>query len=254
MKSMAESAGKIMAVLELVGLAPVTYRVLSHTWQGKMLGKAQVGKTKQYALAAAQGIWPDQDWKRTPRSTTACDGFVDAALIGEYGLRHIPGLAVGMGVRAPLVHMLSQNALAQPTAPVPAPAASEDADRGTSGEASGSTICPKCEGGNPPENKVSFSPLWICPCGNIWLPNEQRDMTAETEANANLIAAAPKLLERLNGLMMRLETIRETDKTGLHLHDDIESARLAIKRAIHGENVQAMASADNKTPIQDGTL
>lgn len=114
MKSMANSDGKIMAVLEMLGLAPMTYRILSHTWQGKMLGKVPRGRTKEYAEAAARSIWPEQDWRRTPRSTTACDGWVDAALIGMFGLRHIPGLADGMGYNAPLVRMLSPQPQPQP--------------------------------------------------------------------------------------------------------------------------------------------
>ena len=47
-----------------------------------------------------------------------------------------------------------------------------------------------------------------------------------------MIVAAPVLLSRLNDLMHRLETIRETDKTGLALDADIESARRAIEKAI----------------------
>jgi hypothetical protein len=106
MKSMANSDGKVMAVLELLGLAPNTYRILSHTWQGKMLGKVPAGRTKEYAVAAAQSIWPAQNWMRTPRCSKPEMGWVDAALIGMWGLRHIPGLAEGLGVNAPLVQML----------------------------------------------------------------------------------------------------------------------------------------------------
>jgi len=61
-------------------------------------------------------------------------------------------------------------------------------------------------------------------------------LDAFDEANARLIAAAPDLLERLRGLMHRLETIRETDKTGLCLDRDIESARAVIERATCVQN------------------
>jgi hypothetical protein len=54
---------------------------------------------------------------------------------------------------------------------------------------------------------------------------------ADRDADVRLMAAAPELLERLTGLMHRLETIRETDKTGIALDQDIESARAVIKRA-----------------------
>jgi hypothetical protein len=41
--------------------------------------------TKGAALDAANIIWRDTDWRRTKRSKKAFDGFVDAALIAEYG-------------------------------------------------------------------------------------------------------------------------------------------------------------------------
>ncbi len=85
MRSMAATAGKIMAVLELLGLAPKTYRIQSHTWQGAMLGKVPRGQTKVYAEAMARRLWPSQDWRRTRRSSTADTGFIDAALIAEWG-------------------------------------------------------------------------------------------------------------------------------------------------------------------------
>lgn len=65
----------------------------------------------------------------------------------------------------------------------------------------------------------------------------QQELERIASANARLIAAAPDLLERLNGLTLRLETIRETDTTGLHLNADIESARAVIARATGREVV-----------------
>jgi hypothetical protein len=43
--------------------------------------------TKLSALKVAQELWPQQDWRRTPRSKKPFDGFVDATLIAEYGRR-----------------------------------------------------------------------------------------------------------------------------------------------------------------------
>lgn len=92
LRSMAGSAAKIMAVLELCGLAGSTFRIQSHTWQGPMLGKVPTGETKAYALAAAVKLWPEQDWRGSIRCTTPHTGFVDAALIGHWALLNIPGL------------------------------------------------------------------------------------------------------------------------------------------------------------------
>lgn len=83
MKSMATSAGKILAVLELKKLK--TVRIISHDWQPEILGKVPRGKTKEYALNKARELWPEENWLATKRSTTPHDGMIDAALIAEYG-------------------------------------------------------------------------------------------------------------------------------------------------------------------------
>lgn len=85
MRSMANTAGKIMAVLELCGLHGSTIRIQSHTWQPDMLGKVPRGQTKVYAEAAARRLWPAQDWRKTTRARVADTGFIDAALIAEWG-------------------------------------------------------------------------------------------------------------------------------------------------------------------------
>ncbi len=60
-------------------------------WQSEFFKKPKdlVGKfdTKKAALDSALKIWPNTDWRRTQRSKNAFDGFVDAALIAEYGRR-----------------------------------------------------------------------------------------------------------------------------------------------------------------------
>lgn len=65
--------------------------VSARTWQKEFFSKPKGMKekfdTKAAALAAADAIWPDTDWTRTPRSSKPFDGFVDAALIAEYERR-----------------------------------------------------------------------------------------------------------------------------------------------------------------------
>jgi len=85
MKSMAMSAGKIIAALECCGLLDRTHLILSHTWQPVMLGKVAKGKTKRAAIAKATELWPGVDFRRTARSKNFDTGFVDAALIAEWG-------------------------------------------------------------------------------------------------------------------------------------------------------------------------
>lgn len=43
--------------------------------------------TKQAALNAANKIWPETDWRKNNRCKKPFDGYVDAALIAEYGRR-----------------------------------------------------------------------------------------------------------------------------------------------------------------------
>ena len=61
------------------------------TWQRQFWDKPKGMKgrfdTKLAALNAAKNLWPTQDWRRTARSKKPFDGFVDAALIAEYGRR-----------------------------------------------------------------------------------------------------------------------------------------------------------------------
>ena len=77
----------IMKTLAVVHRIPFE-TAMARKWQAAFWKKPP-GKydTKAAALAAADGIWPGQDWRRTPRSKKAFDGFVDAALIAEYARR-----------------------------------------------------------------------------------------------------------------------------------------------------------------------
>lgn len=86
MRSMAISAGKIVAVLEAMAF-PKIRRILSYDWHPEILGKVPQGQTKAYALAAATGLWPEETWLASAASSTPHDGMIDAALIAEYGRR-----------------------------------------------------------------------------------------------------------------------------------------------------------------------
>lgn len=85
MRSMALSAGKILAVLEAKNYK--TIRVLSFDWQPVMLGKIPKGQTKKLALAKARELWPEETWLESDRSKKPHDGMIDAALIAEFGRR-----------------------------------------------------------------------------------------------------------------------------------------------------------------------
>jgi len=89
MKSMAMSAGKILAALEYCGLMDRTHLILSHTWQPVMLGKVARGETEQAAIAKVTELWPGVDFRRTARCKILDMGFVDAALIAEFGRREL---------------------------------------------------------------------------------------------------------------------------------------------------------------------
>lgn len=97
MRSMAMSAGKILAVLEAKGFKKV-HRILSFDWHPAVIGKIPQGKSKEYALAKAREIWPDESWMATDRSTTPHNGMIDAALIAEYGRRILHPITVPVGI------------------------------------------------------------------------------------------------------------------------------------------------------------
>ena len=85
MRSMALSAGKILAVLEAKRFK--TVRVLSFDWHPVIIGKIPKGQTKAMALSKVRSLWPDEEWYATGKSTVPHTGLVDAALIAEYGRR-----------------------------------------------------------------------------------------------------------------------------------------------------------------------
>ena len=85
MRSMAISAGKIIAVLDKNKIK--TIRILNHDWQKPMLGTVPKGKTKLFARARSKEIWGGDIFLATSRSKVAHSGLVDASLIAEFERR-----------------------------------------------------------------------------------------------------------------------------------------------------------------------
>ena len=71
----------------LMGLG-IPYQVVTpQAWQKEMLAGINAADTKQAAAIAAQRLWPNENWKKSELAKTMDEGFVDAALIGMFGLR-----------------------------------------------------------------------------------------------------------------------------------------------------------------------
>jgi hypothetical protein len=83
MRSMAMSAGKIIAILEAKSFKVV--RIMSHDWHPAILGKFPKGESKATALAKATALWPGESWLPSDIHSTPHNGMIDAALIAEYG-------------------------------------------------------------------------------------------------------------------------------------------------------------------------
>lgn len=83
MRSMSISFGLILGACEAKRFE--VRRVQVKEWQDAVLGKGLAkGMTKVAALAAANKLWPTEQWLATSRSRTPHDGIVDAALIARY--------------------------------------------------------------------------------------------------------------------------------------------------------------------------
>ncbi len=78
----------VIKTLTIVHRLPY-HTVAARKWQSAFWSRPS-GKydTKAAALKAATQIWPDDDWRRNERCKIAFDGFVDAALLAEYGRRN----------------------------------------------------------------------------------------------------------------------------------------------------------------------
>lgn len=75
----------------LVGLG-ISYEVFSpQAWQKVMLAGINAADTKQAAAIAAMRLWPKEDWRKSTLAKNADEGFIDAALIAEYGRRNHAG-------------------------------------------------------------------------------------------------------------------------------------------------------------------
>ena len=71
----------------LVGLG-ISYQVVTpQAWQKVMMAGINAEDTKQAAAIAAQRLWPTEDWRKSQLARNVDEGFVDAALIGEFGRR-----------------------------------------------------------------------------------------------------------------------------------------------------------------------
>jgi len=77
----------VTKTLAVVHKMPFT-AILAQKWQRTFWSRPS-GKfdTKAAALKVARELFPAEDWRRTERSKIPFDGFVDAALIAEYGRR-----------------------------------------------------------------------------------------------------------------------------------------------------------------------
>lgn len=84
LRSMTYSYATILTILRVHQIRHHT--VSARTWQ-KHFWTKQPGEydTKAEALKAATKIFPDQSWLKNSRCSKPHDGFVDAALIAEYG-------------------------------------------------------------------------------------------------------------------------------------------------------------------------
>lgn len=82
----------------LVGYG-VSYEVFGpQAWQKVMLAGINAADTKQAATIAAQRLWPNENWRKSELAKKADEGFIDAALICEFGRRVHAGRMSNAGV------------------------------------------------------------------------------------------------------------------------------------------------------------
>ena len=58
-------------------------------WKRPKMPKGQKFDTKAAALQTARKLWPEQDWTHSERAQKPHEGFIDAALIAEWGRRKL---------------------------------------------------------------------------------------------------------------------------------------------------------------------
>jgi hypothetical protein len=88
MRSMAISYGILVGALSA---ALPSYRLVivrsgnpKDSWQRAMLGPCEKGETKAAALAAAERLWPEENWLASERCKSPHDGMIDSALIAQF--------------------------------------------------------------------------------------------------------------------------------------------------------------------------
>jgi len=75
----------------LVGLG-ISYQVVSPmAWQKAMLASINSDDTKQAAAIAVRRLWPNENWKKTEKTSKIDEGYADAALVAEFGRRLVGG-------------------------------------------------------------------------------------------------------------------------------------------------------------------
>lgn len=82
--SMAGSFHSLRTIAIMLGYKFI--RITPQEWQKKML-KCKAGDTKASAKRLCHELWPEENWKATPRCTTENDGLHDSALIAEWARR-----------------------------------------------------------------------------------------------------------------------------------------------------------------------
>lgn len=81
--SMAGSFHALRAICEIRGYR--WHRITPQSWQKVMLPGCKAAETKKRALSKAKQLWPSETWLESPRCRVPHDGWIDAALIAEYG-------------------------------------------------------------------------------------------------------------------------------------------------------------------------
>lgn len=81
--SMWDSYGALRGVCEVLGIRH--HRITPQAWQKVMMPNCAKGDTKPAAKSRASQLWPTESWLATARSSKPHEGFIDAALIAEFG-------------------------------------------------------------------------------------------------------------------------------------------------------------------------
>lgn len=83
LRSLALSVGEIKGYLSARMPEAVILMPSAAAWQRKVLGSVPKGQSKEFALAKARQLWPDETWIM-PRGRVPHDGRIDSALLAYY--------------------------------------------------------------------------------------------------------------------------------------------------------------------------